>query len=190
MAGNFTVTTYTPNGTKLLLNNVDTPVSVSANTFFDLEINKSAAGDVVNSTGAWTVTNSLTLTQGTWNAGAFTHLIAGAWNSTGVNFTFTANTSTIQLTSANPNISTKGLVIDPFYNLTTNNGGTLQTAVLVSNNLDITGTLSTNNLALTVTHNLTGAGALAGLVGAPQELIRWGATSRSPPTPPTAPGCC
>ena len=78
---------------------------------------------MVNSTGAWTVTNSLTLTQGTWNAGAFTHLIAGAWNSTGVNFTFNSNTSTIQLTSANPNISTKGLVIDPFYNLTTNNGG-------------------------------------------------------------------
>ena len=165
MGGNFTVTTYTPNGTRLLLNNVDTPVSVSANSFFDLEINKSAAGDVVNSTGAWTVTNSLTLTQGTWNAGAFTHLIAGAWNSTGVNFTFNSNTSTIQLTSANPNISTKGLVIDPFYNLTTNNGGTLQTAVLVSNNLDITGTLSTNNLALTVTHNLTGAGTLAGLGG-------------------------
>ena len=44
MGGNFTVTTYTPNGTRLLLNNVDTPVSVSANTFFDLEINKSAAG--------------------------------------------------------------------------------------------------------------------------------------------------
>ena len=162
VGGNFTVTTYTPNGTKLLLNNVDTPVSVSANSFFDLEINKSAAGNVVNSTGAWTVTNSLILTQGTWNAGAFTHLIAGAWNSTGVNFTFTAATSTIQLTSANPNISTKGLVIDPFYNLTLNNGGTLQTAVRAANNVSITaGTLALSNSPLTVGVNLTGSGLAA-----------------------------
>ena len=183
MGGNFTVTTYTPNGTKLLLNNVDTPVSVSANTFFDLEINKSAAGDVVNSTGAWTVTNSLTLTQGTWNAGAFTHLIAGAWNSTGVNFTFNSNTSTIQLTSANPNLSTKGLVIDPFYNLTTNNGGTLQTAVRAANNLGITaGTLSLNNFPLTVGVNLTGAGLAAAGAEAIDVGGNWNITTFTPTT--------
>ena len=113
-----------------------------------LEINKTNPADVVNAAGAWTVTGSLILTRGTWNASSFTHLIAGNWNSAAANFTFSAATSTITLTpTATPNITTKGIGTDPFYNLTPNAGGVLQSPVQVNQDLTIAGTLNTNNVA-------------------------------------------
>jgi len=77
VGANFTVATYTANGTKLLLTGATQPVSVGSYSFFDLEINKTNTTDVVNATGAWTVANSFTMTRGTWNASTFTHSIAG-----------------------------------------------------------------------------------------------------------------
>ena len=130
-------------------------------TFYNLTIAKSAQADTVNSTAGMTVTNLFTMTTGTWNASSFTHSIAGAWNSSGATFTFTATTSTITLSSANPNITTKVPPTDPFYNLTLNNGGVLQSRVQVGLDLTIAGTLNTNTRNLTVLRHVLGAGTLA-----------------------------
>ena len=98
-----------------------TAANVSAHSFYDLVINKANPADTVTSTGNWTVTGSLILTQGTWLAdpvpSSFTHTIAGAWDSSGLNFTFTSGSSTVVLDpTANPSITTKGIGTDPFYN--------------------------------------------------------------------------
>ena len=158
VGGSFTPAAFTASTSTVTLNTA-TPASVSALSFYDLVINKSAQADTVTSTGAWTVTNLLTLTQGTWLTGVFTHTIAGAWNSSSATFTFTAAVgSTISLSpTANPSITTKGLGTDPFYNLALASGGSLATDVAATNNLTITaGTLGLNTHNLTVGLNLTG----------------------------------
>ena len=140
-----------------------TPANVAGLSFFNLIISKAAQAVTVTSTGGLTVTNALTLTEGTWAAGAlFTHTIAGAWNSSAGLFTFTAGTSTISLSpTATPVITTKGIGTDPFYNLTLASGGSLAGALQASNNLTITaGTLTLGGFALSMGVNLTGAGAL------------------------------
>ena len=157
---------FTPTGftraTSTVVLNTAAAASVSGLSFYNLTINKSAQADTVTSTGALTVTNLLTMTQGTWAAATFTHTIAGAWDSSGATFTFTAGTSTISLSpTVTPNIKTKGAT-DPFYNLTLASGGSLQSAVQTTNNLTITaGTLTLNAFNLTVGVNLTGAGLTA-----------------------------
>ncbi|MBN2875600.1 MAG: hypothetical protein JXM71_10940, partial [Spirochaetales bacterium] len=66
--------------------------STAAYSFYNLTLD----GVTRTSTGAWTVSNSLTLMSGTWNPGAFTHTVAGNWNSSGI--TFAPTTGTIRLT--------------------------------------------------------------------------------------------
>ena len=132
---------------------------MEALSFYDLVINKGTAGTTVTATGGWTVTNLLTMTQGTWDASSFTHSIAGAWNSSSANFTFRAGSSTITLSSAGPSITTKGIGTDPFYNLDGSSGGSLASAVQATNNVAISGgTLNLNGFALTVGASLTGRG--------------------------------
>ena len=142
-------------------------------------INKGTAGTTVTATGSWTVTNLLTMTQGTWDAASFTHSIAGAWNSSSANFTFSAGSSTITLSSAGPSITTKGIGTDPFYNLDCSSGGSLASAVQATNNLAVSGgTLTLNGFALTVGASLTGAGTLTATGSeAIQVGANWGVTT-------------
>ena len=160
VGGNFTVTTFTANDCLVVLNTATTS-NVAGYTFYDLQINAAGA---VTSTDAWTVSNSLTLTAGTWNAGNFVHQITGTWNSTGI--TFNEDTSTIQLLSTNPTITTSGAA-DPFNNLTLDDGGTLGSAVAVSGTLNLSsGTLDTltwNLTAATLDHN--NGGTITGTTG-------------------------
>ncbi len=114
--------------------------------FYNLIINKSAAGVTVTSTSGLTVTNGLILTQGTWDAATFTHTIANGWDSSSVNFLLTEGTSTIRLQggTAPVTLRTKGLgdqfqflqisidtdqasTLDVFANLTVDAGVTLDT---------------------------------------------------------------
>ncbi|HVO39284.1 MAG TPA: DUF2341 domain-containing protein, partial [Spirochaetia bacterium] len=97
VGADFTPGSFTPANSTVTLNGA-TAASVSGLTFYNLVINKAAQVDTVSSTGGWTVTNALTMTRGTWLAGAgLTHTIAGAWDSSSATFTFTAGTSTITL---------------------------------------------------------------------------------------------
>ncbi len=68
--------------------------STGTYSFYNLTLN----GGTRTANGPWTVTNSLTLTSGTWNPGAFTHNVAGNWNSGGI--TFAPTEGTIRLTGA------------------------------------------------------------------------------------------
>ena len=158
------VTSFTNNNGSVVFDGA-TAASVNGLTFYDLTINKSALANTVTSTGNWTVTHVLTLTSGTWQAGtSTTHTIAGNWDSAtgGANFSFSAGTSTIVLSpTANPNITTKGLGTDPFYNLTLSSGGTLQSDAQANNNVSITaGVLALNSSVLN--HNLTVGANLTG----------------------------
>ncbi|MGA2976545.1 MAG: hypothetical protein ABSF77_14650, partial [Spirochaetia bacterium] len=125
VGGNFAPTAFTTASSTVTFN-TGTATSVGGYTFNNLTINKNAAGVVVTSTAGLTVNGTLTLTEGTWSCGSYTHSVAGAWDSSSANFTLSAGTSNIQLTSATPNITTKAA--DSFYNLTVGNGGTLQGA--------------------------------------------------------------
>ena len=178
VAGSFTVSNFTRVTSTVTLNG-SLAASLGGRTFYNLIISKGAAGDTVTSTGGLTVTNALTLTQGTWAAGggAYTHTIAGAWNSSAATFTFTAGSSTVTLSSATPSITTKGLGTDPFNNLTLNSGGSMASAVQTNNNLAITGTLALNDFNLTVGGNLTGGALTATAAGAAEEITvagNWG----------------
>jgi fibronectin-binding autotransporter adhesin len=158
VGGNFTVSTYTPNGSKLLLNGATQPVSVSANSFYDLEIAKTNPTDVVTSTGAWTVTGSLLLSTGTWNAGSYVHDIRVPWDATSANFTFTPSTSTINMTT-NPGLTVNNSATNWFWNLTISTSVSLSSAIVVLNDLNITATgaldVSAANRKITVGHNWT-----------------------------------
>ncbi|HTZ50406.1 MAG TPA: FlgD immunoglobulin-like domain containing protein, partial [Spirochaetia bacterium] len=144
-----------------------TAANVADVTFYNLVIAKATPATTVTSTGGWTVTNSLTMTQGTWLASdtlaAYTHTIAGGWDSSAANFTFTATSfSTIVLSSAGASIKTKGIGTDPFYNLTVSSGGTLASAVQSLAAVTISsGGLALNGFDLSVGTNLGGAGTLA-----------------------------
>jgi hypothetical protein len=84
--------------------------------------------------------------------------VAGAWDSSSANFTLNGGTSTIQLTGANPNITTKGA--DSFCNLTITNGATLQSALTTTGAMNVTGgTLNSNNFNISVGGNWTIAGS-------------------------------
>ncbi|WP_210411504.1 FlgD immunoglobulin-like domain containing protein [Oceanispirochaeta crateris] len=166
---NLTVTTFTHGGSSIVTFDEAPASSVGTYSFFNLVINKTGAANTVLSTGAWTVTGSLTMTQGTWTAGAFTHQIAGSWDSSSANFSWVEAGSTIQLTSTNPGIITSGGAADPFNNLTLDDGGVLSTsAVNVDGTLLLSsGSLSTVDQDLTVaTLNHQGAGTISGTTGA------------------------
>ena len=133
------------------------------------------------------MTNALTMTTGTWLAGAasYTHTIAGAWNSSSGTFTFTAGTSTISMSpTGTPSITTKVPPTDPFYILTLASGGSLGSAVQTNNNLTISGgTLTLNGFALTVGTNLTGAGALTATASEAMSVGgNWNVTTFTPST--------
>ncbi len=162
VGGNFTVTNFTANESSVVLDTATTS-DVAGYTFYDLEINAAGA---VTSTGAWTVSNSLTLTGGTWNAGNNIHQITGAWNSSAV--TFNADTSTIRMTSANPAITTSGIA-EPFNNLTLDGGGSLGSNIAVSGTFDHQSATALSGVAQTVQINsaslagditLSGAGTI------------------------------
>ncbi len=163
VGGSFTPTAFTAASSTVVMNGAATPVSLGGLSFNNLTLNKGAGAAQVSSTGGLTVSGALSMTQGTWVAGAstYTHSIAGGWNSSGASFTFTAGSSTVVLSGAVPSITTKGIGVDPFNNLTLNNGGSMASAVEASGNLLISGgTLGLGVHNLTVGGNLTGAGSL------------------------------
>ncbi len=160
VTGSFTVATFTgASSTVSLTGATAANLGGAGQNFNNLTINKGAAGTTVTSTAGMTVGGTLTMTQGTWNAGSYTHTIAGSWDSDAFNFTFTAGGSTIVLSAANPTITTKGAG-QPFNNLTLNAGGTAGLAAIqVNNDLIIAstanGTLALGTRALTVGRHLT-----------------------------------
>ena len=186
VGGGFTPGSFTAVTSTVTLNG-STSGNLGGLSFYDLVINKAAQADTLTSTGGLTVTNALTMTTGTWLAGAasYTHTIAGAWNSSSGTFTFTAGTSTISMSpTGTPSITTKVPPTDPFYILTLASGGSLGSAVQTNNNLTISGgTLTLNGFALTVGTNLTGAGALTATAS---EAIsvggNWNVTTFTPST--------
>ena len=174
----FAPTAFTANGSTVTFDTAGAG-SVGSYTFFNVVINKSALADTVTATGAWTVTNSLTMTRGTWDAGAaLTHLIAGNWSSTAAAFVLAETTSTIRLTTAGASIATKGLA-DTFWNLLVDNGTTLASPVGVTNDLTLTtGNLALADFDLTVGRHLTGGGgsSVGAAAGGAQEQITVGGT--------------
>ncbi len=159
VGGSFTPTAFTAASSTVVMNGAATPVSLGGLSFNNLTLNKGAGAAQVSSTGGLTVSGALSMTQGTWVAGAstYTHSIAGGWNSSGGSFTFTAGSSTVVLSGAVPGITTKGIGVDPFNNLTLNNGGSMASAVEATGNLLISG----GTLGLGV-HNLSVGGNLTG----------------------------
>jgi len=131
--------------------------------FWNLTFGKNIPGATVTSTvGGLTVSGMLTMSQGIWIAGDFTHQIAHDWDSSAANFTFTSNNGTIVLQSPGSsipvNISTKAIGTDPFYDLSIINNATMLDDLDVSRNLtlvDVTspgevGTLTTGNYQMNV----------------------------------------
>jgi fibronectin-binding autotransporter adhesin len=157
VGGNFVPGAFSPENSSVIFNTA-VAASVGSYTFNDLTINKGALGNTVTATGSWTVTNSLTLTQGTWIAGGFTHLIAGNWDSSAVNFALTEAGSTIQLSTNNPSITTKGAA-DPFDNLTLNDAGNLLSNIALTGNLlIIAGIFNSSSFDITINGNWTNSG--------------------------------
>ncbi len=169
VGGFFVPGAFTANTATVVLDGTDTPVDLEGHTFYNLSINKSAESDVVNSLGALTVTGSLALTRGTWTAGAFTHSIAGDWDSSSADFSFTETDSTILLTGAAPTITTEGAA-DPFLNLQIAGDAVQGSDLSVGGILMVNtgGSLDTNGSDLSVTGNtnLDGTAELVGGAGA------------------------
>src|SRR5208337_1458471 len=101
--------------------------TAGAYTYFNVTVSAGTR----TATGVWVVSNGLTLTGGTFAPGNFVHQVAGNWNDSAV--TFTPPAGTIQLTSANPSITTLGT--NNFFNLTLNNGATMASAITVTGTL-------------------------------------------------------
>lgn len=162
----FNVATFTP-GTGTVVLNTASPADLHGNTFYNLEIDKGAGNTVTSLTAEIVVTNQLLLSSGIWNAGTFTHQIAGNWNSTGI--TFNEDTSTITLTGGAPQITTGGLA-DTFNNLTISGGAAAAlTPIGITGNLTIADTrsLSLSTHALEVGGNtlLNGSASLSATSG-------------------------
>lgn len=151
---------FVANGGTLVLDG-GTAATVDGFTFNNLTINKDALGDTVTAGAGWTVSNALSLTRGTWEAGIFTHSIAGNWDSSSADIAFTEGSSTVRLTSDGIDVTTKG-PFDPFANLTIANatlggGVTFQAATTVSGLTTAQGSLNSAGLVLNL-GNLTLSG--------------------------------
>lgn len=156
VGGSMTVTTFTPASSTVTFNGAAAS-GCSGYTFHDLVMNLGAAATTLTPSAGITVTNGFTQTRGNFSAGTFTHGIAGAWDSSNANVNFTPGTSTIQLTSAAPGITTRAG--QSFNNLTLNSGGTLGSAVTVSGSFTAAnggagGALGLAGYTLTVAGNL------------------------------------
>lgn len=118
-------------------------------SFYNLVMNMNAAGTTLTPSAGITVANALTLTRGDFRAGSYTHSIAGNWDSSVAAVTWNATssgTSTIMMTETNPTITTKNA--DSFYNLTLDEGGTIETSPV--------------NGTMTVRNNFTAAASGSG----------------------------
>ena len=128
---------------------------LAGHAYFNLTFNKTAQTDVVTSNDALSVSNSLNMVSGEWDAQSFTHTITdnvnGGWDSTAANFLFTADTSTIILNNGAVSHQTG----EGFYNLTANGAITLGTALEAGNDLLIT---SGNSLTATADRTITVGG--------------------------------
>lgn len=138
VAGGLTVTTLTANGPVTIDGAGD--LALPAGYTIGNLIFAAGAGNVIASQGPLTVTTGLTLTSGTWNAGTFTHTVAGNWDSSLADFVFTESTSTINLTAAPPTITTGGAP-DAFHNLNLPNGASATTDLTVTNQTTAQGTV-------------------------------------------------
>jgi fibronectin-binding autotransporter adhesin len=169
VGGYFVPGAFTANTSTLILDGTETPVDLGSYIFNNLTINKSAEADTVNTLGNLTVTGTLALTRGTWVAGADTHSIAGNWDSSSANFSFTEAGSTILLTGTAPAITTEGTA-DAFLNLQIAGDAVQSSDLSVGGTLavDTGGSLDTSSSDLSVTGNttLSGTAELIGSAGA------------------------
>jgi len=140
---------FTESNSTVIFDGTITPVNVSAETFNNVEINKTGT---VNATGIWNVSGNITLTSGTFNPNNFTHNVAGNWLETGI--TFTPATGTINFNGASNITQRAG---NNFFNVTISNNATLLS------NMTMTGSLTINAGASLTMNNFnfikTGAGA-------------------------------
>ena len=153
VGGDFAPTSFLNNSGTTSLSGVGV---VGTYTFYNLAL----AGGTRTATGSLTVSNSLTLTSGTFAPGGGTHLIAGNWNDTGV--TFTPSGGVVQLTGAAPTITQN--VSNYFSGLTIGASTTasLGSAITVQGNLFIQGSLSAGANGITVGGNWTNSGTFTG----------------------------
>ncbi len=123
--------------------------------------------------GAITVTENLTISAGTFAAGAFIHSVGKNWTNNGA---FTAGTSTITFNGSS--IQTiGGSSASTFNNLTLANiaGATMGRNATVSGSLALTnGALSIGNYTLALNGTITGTGTLTGGTG---SILTIGGTS-------------
>ena len=169
-----TVTTFNDNSGSVVLDlaNAASIAPAGGYTFYDLTINKAGAFDTVTAGGPWTVSNTITLTQGDLVCGAgLNHQIAGNWIGSAANFNLTPSTSTITMTVLAAVTSRVG---NDFYDLTFNAGGAFGSDVTIANNLTVSGTLNVNDKNLTVGGDITGAGTLSASAGGLTDTIAIG----------------
>ncbi|MDC7219336.1 MAG: hypothetical protein PQJ59_05310, partial [Spirochaetales bacterium] len=146
--------------------------ALSGLSFYNLNIGKDSNTDVITSTGALTVTNSLGLSGGNWTLGAYTHSISNGWDSSSVtapNYTMTTTDSTIQLNSGNVEHEAG----EGFNNFTVNGAIIQDSGLEVGSNLVINNTysLTTSDNNLTVGGAVSGSGTLTDTSTATAETI-------------------
>ena len=168
VGGDFTVGTYTPNSTKVLLNGTTTPVSVSANNFYGLEIAKSLGTDTVNATGDLTFLAGGTLTVGTGN------LVLGANTLTlGSNLALGSAAGTITVGAGTLDGATNGVDLSLTAGTITQSTGTTSGANLTVNGGTFTssaaGAISLSGAVSVSLGTLTLNAATVGCVGLTQD---------------------
>ncbi|MDC7224609.1 MAG: hypothetical protein PQJ60_12770, partial [Spirochaetales bacterium] len=159
----FTPTNFTAGSSQVTLDG-STAASLGGLTYYDLILNKDNSTDTITSAAGLTVSNGLTMTQGIWDGESYTHSVTGGWDSSGVNFTFTADTSTVSLGAGAVSITTG----EGFNDLEIAGVCTLGTALEVGGDLTIgaTGDLTaTASLAITVDGDWTNSGTFSGVNG-------------------------
>jgi hypothetical protein len=156
-AGTFDVSTTTPN---TVAYNGSGAQTITSATYSNLTL---AGGNTKTAGGNLTV-NHLTIGPGvTFQAGSYTHTINGNWINNG---TFTAGTSTIQLTGS---FDTSISGTNTFYVLTVNKNSN-SNFVGLNNNTGVgtlnmtTGELRTGSYAITITTTRTGNGIISGTI--------------------------
>ncbi len=157
VGGGFDPTGYTANNSTVRLN-LGTGGNLGGLTYNNLEFVKTFVTDTLTSTGGLTVTGSLVMTTGTWDAATFTHDIRVDWDATSANFAFTPSTSTISMTTT-ADLTINCSASNDFWNLYVYTSVDLSSDIVVLNDVRIfaTGDLDVTaaNRQITVGHDWT-----------------------------------
>lgn len=158
LAGTFDVTTSVPNTVNY---NGSGLQSVTSTTYSNLTM---SVGGTKTAIGGFTVNNDLTIGTGTtFSASLFTHIVSNNWINNG---TFTAGSSTIQLTGT-LNSAVTGATT---FNILTINKSSSVNFVTLNNNISVatlnmtTGQLFTGSNSVTITTTRSGNGIIMGTI--------------------------